>query len=120
MMRPAPIRYTPGPWHVSPKYVVGPRSSEDNQSNGMIMPVADVYGDNRQADAVLIAAAPDLLEALTALVAAYEAHEPRRHHQPHALFIARAAISDAEGTPDLDARMRKGADEFAAILKGNA
>lgn len=63
---PAHGKHTPGPWFVSRKHEVGPRSKEDDQSNGMIVPLADVYGDNRNQDARLIAAAPDMLAALKA------------------------------------------------------
>ena len=54
--------HTPGPWKVDSKYCVGPVSQEDDQSYGMIIPVADVYGPNIQADAELIASAPQLRE----------------------------------------------------------
>lgn len=57
-------KFTPGPWFISRKFVVGPRDQEDGQSYGMIVGVADVYGENRSADAHLIAAAPELYEVL--------------------------------------------------------
>lgn len=57
-------KHTPGPWFISRKYVVGPRDESDSQGFGMIVGVADVYGDNRNQDARLIAAAPDMLAAL--------------------------------------------------------
>lgn len=57
-------KFTAGPWKVGSKFEVGKVSDADDQSFGMIDPVADVYGDNKEADARLIAAAPDLLEAL--------------------------------------------------------
>ena len=57
-------KHTPGPWRVTKRHVVGPVISSDDQSNGMVAGVCDVYGDNRNQDARLIAAAPDLLEAL--------------------------------------------------------
>lgn len=56
--------HTPGPWIVTRQYVVGPRDESDSQGFGMVVGVADVYGDNRNQDARLIAAAPDMLEAL--------------------------------------------------------
>lgn len=56
--------HTPGPWRVTSKFEVGPTSREDDQSNGMVVPVADVYGPNREADARLMAASPALLAAL--------------------------------------------------------
>ena len=55
---------TPGPWAVGRKFEVGPRSDADDQTRGFILPLADVFGDNREADARLIAAAPALLDAL--------------------------------------------------------
>lgn len=58
------VTHTPGPWHVGRKFEVGPRSDADDQSNGMVLPIADVYGENREADARLIAAAPELVKAL--------------------------------------------------------
>jgi len=61
-------KFTPGPWAKDSNYCVGPRSVEDDQSYGMVIPVADVYGEHRDADARLIAAAPELLAALNRLV----------------------------------------------------
>jgi len=60
---------TSGPW-VASKFdrSIGPIIKDDDQSNGMIMPVAWVEFDEKpghhQANANLIAAAPELLEAL--------------------------------------------------------
>ena len=62
------MAHTPGPWKVANKFEVGPVSRNDDQSNGMVTPVADVFGDNREDDARLIAAAPNLLKALTDMV----------------------------------------------------
>lgn len=64
---------TPGPWVASTtERSIGPVSRDDDQSYGMILPVAWVEfdGDQRyqQANAKLIAAAPELLEALIKLV----------------------------------------------------
>ena len=39
--------YTKGPWRIGSKFEVGPRSDADDQSLGMIEPLADVYGENR-------------------------------------------------------------------------
>lgn len=59
-------KHTPGLWHVGSKLTVGPRSKEDDQSFGMVLPLADVYGSDAEANAILIAAAPELLAALVA------------------------------------------------------
>ena len=58
--------HTPGPYRVTRKFEVGPVSQSDDQSNGMVIPLADVYSENRVADARLFAAAPDLLKACEA------------------------------------------------------
>ncbi|QGH63395.1 hypothetical protein [Serratia proteamaculans] len=60
---------TPGNWVTSKSdRSIGPVSKDDDQSYGMIIPVAWVEFDDRpghhQANANLIAAAPELLEAL--------------------------------------------------------
>ncbi|MEG5836692.1 hypothetical protein [Enterobacter bugandensis] len=64
---------TPGPWVASKTdRSIGPVSRDDDQSYGMILPVAWVEFDGndayQQANANLIAAAPDLLEALQQLL----------------------------------------------------
>lgn len=70
---------TPGPW-VASKSVrsIGPVSKDDDQSYGMILPVAWVEFDERpghhQANANLIAAAPELLEALQDALHAHDKH----------------------------------------------
>lgn len=61
-----------GPWMASKTdRSIGPVSRDDDQSYGMILPVAWVEFDGndayQQANANLIAAAPDLLEALRVL-----------------------------------------------------
>lgn len=62
-------KHTPGPWIIEHDKI-GPRSREDDQSYGMIMPVAflEIYSDpNFVENALLICAAPALLEALEEL-----------------------------------------------------
>lgn len=63
------VKHTPGPWVWTGKYEVGPISREDDQTNGMVIPLADVFGGNREANARLIASAPEMFEALEVLVA---------------------------------------------------
>ncbi|ELY2905140.1 hypothetical protein SMC68_003780 [Cronobacter sakazakii] len=64
---------TPGPWVASKTdRSIGPICKDDDQSYGMILPVAWVEFDERpgvhKANANLMAAAPDLLEALQEFV----------------------------------------------------
>lgn len=65
------MSHTKGPWHISSKYI-GPISKEDDQSYGMILPVAFIeefdWPENYADNARLIADAPTLLEALGALL----------------------------------------------------
>lgn len=63
----------PGPWVASKTdRSIGPVSRDDDQSYGMIIPVAWVEFDGndafQQANANLIAAAPDLLETLQSII----------------------------------------------------
>lgn len=48
---------TKGLWRKGSGFTIGPVSKEDDQSYGMVIPLADVYGDNREADIDYIAAA---------------------------------------------------------------
>jgi hypothetical protein len=63
-------KHTPGPWKVN----ATPHSSNqdwvvlDSGTNGRNKRVCAVYSDNDEADARLIAAAPELLEALIGLL----------------------------------------------------
>lgn len=65
--------FTKGPW-VADKTsrAIGPVSKDDDQSNGMVIPIAWVEFDPeveiQAANASLIAAAPELLEALQEFV----------------------------------------------------
>ncbi|EIN1803827.1 hypothetical protein LOH90_004331 [Salmonella enterica] len=64
---------TPGPWVASTTdRSIGPVSRDDDQSYGMIFPIAWVEFDGnqeyQQANANLIAAAPELLEALQFII----------------------------------------------------
>jgi hypothetical protein len=98
--------YTPGPWFVGNKFTIATRSNNDDQTFGMLIPIADVYGENRVEDARLIAASPDLLFAAVEMLASYEFSDPtvsytkamlRRKEANHAL---RAAISKAKGVTE--------------------
>jgi hypothetical protein len=88
-------KHTPGPWHTTVKYEVGPRSNAEDQSYGMVVPVADVFGDNKAYDARLIAAAPEMYEALKEVNALILA--PAEDLKQSVLDRVRAAIAKAEG-----------------------
>ncbi len=98
-------KHTPGPWLVTRQYVVGPRDESDSQGFGMVVGVADVYGENRNQDAHLIAAAPDLLEALKGAIGALEFSRDYHADLSNAeqafaqdrLDAALAALAKAEG-----------------------
>lgn len=63
---------TPGPWFGDNSRAIGPKSTEDDQSYGMIIPVGWVEFDHevevQVANQQMMAAAPELLEALEMLV----------------------------------------------------
>lgn len=88
---------TPGPWVASTTdRSIGPVSRDDDQSNGMILPIAwvefDGNPDYQQANANLIAAAPELLEALQDALHAFD-----KHGEHSEWDFARAAIAKALG-----------------------
>lgn len=63
---------TPGPWFGDDSRAIGPKSTEDDQSYGMVIPVGWVEFDPeieaQVANQNIMAAAPELLEALEMLV----------------------------------------------------
>ncbi|AMG89622.1 hypothetical protein B9G72_17220 [Bordetella bronchiseptica] len=96
-------KHTPGPWAIRYDYVVQARSFDD----GRLVPVAQPYGVNGDgsdlfANARLIAAAPNLLEALEAeeewrgREAAGEI-DPEWDYETMVAAKRRAAISKAKG-----------------------
>lgn len=92
---------TPGPWVASKTdRSIGPVSRDDDQSYGMILPVAwvEFNGDDacRCADASLIAAAPDLLTALQEVTGSLGVMVMDADSCPE-ILKARAAISKALG-----------------------
>jgi hypothetical protein len=48
---------TPGPWRKGAGQTVGPISRDDDQSYGMVVSIADIYGDRDEEDTAYIAAA---------------------------------------------------------------
>ena len=102
-------KHTPGPWmcptknaakHGFPRWDVG---HQDGDFLGSIARVsAKSTPDERQANARLIAAAPDLLAALNMLALDVAALKTRygETQQTHGEDLARAAIAKAEGRAD--------------------
>lgn len=89
---------TPGPWFRDNGRAIGPKSAEDDQSYGMVTPVGwvefDPEIDIQVANQQMMAAAPELLEALQNMVEAYQ-YEASIDNP--ALLSARAAIAKALG-----------------------
>lgn len=101
-------KHTPGPWEVFSNSFIeaGVRAANNPYGTDFEFRIAEVSGDWRDepkggaaaANARLIAAAPELLEALTAMV---DAHDrwlgSDRPDAKEAMKRARAAIAKAEG-----------------------
>jgi hypothetical protein len=58
--------HTSGPW-IARSDEVGIISQDYDQSYGMFIPIAEIFGENKETDARLMASAPDLLAALKEL-----------------------------------------------------
>lgn len=90
--------YTPGPWHVAPMSPtwVGTKYSEHIASTDTFDTEDE---DEQKANARLIAAAPELLEALIAITNQLERIGDTREHKDGAFIRdARAAIAKATGS----------------------
>lgn len=85
---------TPGPWFIDNGRAIGPKSTEDDQSYGMIIPVGWVEFDPevevQVANQRMMAAAPELLEALQIICFFEDISSAQRE-------IAEAAIAKALG-----------------------
>jgi hypothetical protein len=109
-------KHTPGPWKHDANDVLnperafgivrelGPKFDREAGTQGAIEVIAEICGDDgsgvAEADARLIAAAPDLLAALEAVVEMYTktpGDECGRLFQRQEWFDARAAIAKAKG-----------------------
>ena len=91
-------KYTPGPWLVNGVSV----HTEDNQR--IVGPGIGVPNEEAKANACLIATAPDLLEALKALLEVsiepgMQDIDAWKRDKRHAEALARVAIAKVEGTP---------------------
>jgi len=94
--------HTPGPW-----FVVGPHPSGDwtvqDKAGGGGQCIAQRYGDSSNANARLIAAAPELLSELQRMVEHFEAFAKDHSEEASsetwaALYCAKRAIAKAEAT----------------------
>lgn len=96
---------TPGPWFRDNSRAIGPKSTEDDQSYGMVIPVGWVEFDPeievQVANQNIMAAAPELLEALQLLMAEQTGGNKSCGHNGFTCTCpydkARAAISKALG-----------------------
>lgn len=93
------MSYTEGPWtaeHCGRSFVINARHDYD------VCVVRNIGPEDNAANAMLIASAPDLLEALRAIVSQYDAAPdgPLGKGFTNGPFLAaRAAIAKAEGKP---------------------
>ncbi len=95
-----PVGHTPGPWVISEhhgslsQYMIGP----DKCAHVGTVTMGDRYGGrpHAEADARLVAAAPELLEVARDYVLLSELHD----WEGHVLDTARAAIAKAEGASE--------------------
>lgn len=84
-------KHTPGPWQWTQHF--DPTISIYKDGFGQIARLYDSSAGTGKANARLIAAAPDLLDALIEIVSADDAHELTQKH----IESARAAIAKATG-----------------------
>ena len=90
------VQHTPGPWHTAGDQGVQIRSAKDQ-----IAKVWTMRGNEWKANARLIAAAPDLLAALSVVLRDVQAVDAEGHladiELEPAMYQARAAIAKATG-----------------------
>lgn len=104
---------TPGPWRVSRRYEIGPGSNADDQSRGMIIPFADVYGGGRGIDSAHIARLdPATVLELVRLARIGKAAE-KAALEAVAPMIRKAALEEAAGMAmRVSDDYREGATDF--------
>lgn len=100
-------KHTPGPWRVSTcngNHVLKDNDNHKSKFHGTTIMVANCdyqqtsVGGSKQANARLIAAAPELLEAARAVLAWIEDHQDEqwRHDHEASAEMLRAALAKAE------------------------
>lgn len=94
-------KHTPGPWQVGPVFdnygTLEVIIEHMTPAGNLVVAVALGGLAGQDANAHLMAAAPDLLEALRDLEAMAERYRPPGNSMPDAQKKARAAIAKAEG-----------------------
>ena len=90
-------KHTPGPWRVGQTLAGGP-SIESKHDKRLAVALVGMHRDGPEAyaNALLIAAAPDLLKALKALVALHNKVDPEGYFIGREQAEARLAIDRAE------------------------
>ncbi len=106
--------HTPGPWthHHQPYDVQGGSGLNDSifADGEVLFLLAGGLNEVRRADCRLVAAAPDLLEALETLISDFEDY-PASEKPCHGFILARAAIAKATGSNDsLEASRQNASD----------
>lgn len=91
--------HTPGPWNTNGEGNTGYRIKTATKEGFSLIPNIEMTRDEMQANARLIAAAPDILQALTAILAlSHLIPQPATHdglQLADALAAARAAVERA-------------------------
>lgn len=80
--------HTPGPW----RSLHAPGKTVDIVCDSRTRTIAQTYGENRTGNALLIAAAPDLLAACAGLVAYADSLSPDNVYQAEAIMLFRDQI----------------------------
>jgi hypothetical protein len=87
------MSHTPGPWEITTRPTFG-WDVKVKDRDWLICGVCFEDDDDKKADALLIAAAPELMEALECMV---EMVEMKGFGKAYAMDISRAAIAKARG-----------------------
>ena len=93
-------KHTPGPWRISEYdngYLIGAYDGSIALTTGRAITIKK-YKNEREANARLIAAAPELLEALSAVTNNYiDTYGDEGNDAPESIKVALATIAKAEG-----------------------
>ncbi len=104
------MAHTPAPWHLSKSGLYVRKTPPGIDSMDWNICTMNEQSENYENDARLIAAAPELLEALKACVKVYEENrdaQPTGHlwPDPNHIFHARRVIARAEGSQPKEIKM---------------